>query len=223
MRNYFNNILKRIVFAVFFIFSSHSHAGSFEDFFAAVKQDDARTIQALIARGFDVNTRNENGQGALYLAFKEESYKAVDALLAAPKLDVELRSPQDESPLMMAALKGRLQTAKTLIAKGADVNKPGWAPLHYAATGGHVALMKLLLEEHAFIDAQSPNKSTPLMMAAFYGSEEAVKLLLEEGADVMMKNDQGMSAVDFAQRANRPAAFELIAAAVRAKGVKKGF
>lgn len=223
MINYFNYRLYRYVFTVFCCIGSVAVAGSFDDFFIAVKQDDARTLQRLFERGFDPNTRNENGQGGLYLAFREESYKAVDALLAAPKIDVELRSPQDESPLMMAALKGRLDTAKALIAKGAEVNKTGWTPLHYAATGGHVALIKLLLEEHAFIDPESPNKTTPLMMAAQYGSEDAVKLLLEEGAEPQLKNHLGLSAIDFATRANRPAVAELIAAAVRSKGLKKGF
>ena len=58
---------------------------------------------------------------------------------------------------------------------GADVNKPGWTPLHYAATHGHLAIMDLLLEEHAYIDAESPNGTTPLMMAAHYGTPAAVK------------------------------------------------
>ena len=44
-------------------------------------------------------------------------------------------------------------------------------------------MMRLLLEESAYIDATSPNGTTPLMMAARYGSPEAVKLLLEEGAE----------------------------------------
>jgi ankyrin repeat protein len=51
------------------------------------------------------------------------------------------------------------------------------------------------------------------MMAAMYGSTEAVKLLLAEGADTTMKNQLGMTAVDFATKANRPEAAQLIAAA----------
>jgi ankyrin repeat protein len=122
---------------------------------------------------------------------------------------------------MLAALKGQQELVTRLIARDADVNKPGWAPLHYAATGGHVAIMKLLLENYAFIDAQSPNGTTPLMMAAMYGSTEAVKLLLAEGADTTMKNQLGMTAVDFATKANRPEAAQLIAAAAEAKAGPK--
>ena len=92
-----------------------------------------------------------------------------------------MRNAKDESPLMMAALKGQQDLVTRLIARDADVNKPGWAPLHYAATGGHVAIMKLLLENHAFIDAQSPNGTTPLMMAAMYGSAAAVQAAARRG------------------------------------------
>ena len=118
---------------------------------------------------------------------------------------------------MMAALKGHLELVRQLIGRDADVNKPGWTALHYAATNGHVAVMQLLLDHHAYIDAESPNGTTPLMMAAQYGSPGAVKLLLEAGADPLLKNQLGLTAIDFAQRANRKDSADLIAAFVRAR------
>ena len=48
------------------------------------------------------------------------------------------------------------------------------------------------------------------MMAAMYGTPAAVKLLLDAGADTAMKNQLGMTAIDFAVRGNRPDAAELI-------------
>ncbi|MCM2250855.1 MAG: ankyrin repeat domain-containing protein, partial [Ramlibacter sp.] len=108
-----------------------------------------------------------------------------------------------------------LEMVKKLIKRDADVNKPGWTPLHYAATAGHLAIMELLLEQHAFIDAESPNGTTPLMMAAHYGTPAAVKLLLDAGADTAMRNQLGLSAIDFAHRAGRQEAADLIAATVR--------
>ena len=80
--------------------------------------------------------------------------------------------------------------------------------------------MTLLLDNHAYIDAASPNGTTPLMMAAFYGTPSAVKLLLEAGADPLLKNVQGLSAIDFAQRASRQESADIIAAFVRAKQPK---
>jgi hypothetical protein len=52
-------------------------------------------------------------------------------------------------------------------------------------------------------------------MAAEYGSTAAVKLLLDEGADPLMRNELGLSAVDFAMRASRKDAADLISAAIR--------
>jgi ankyrin repeat protein len=75
--------------------------------------------------------------------------------------------------------------------------------------------MRLLLDNHAYIDAASPNGSTPLMMAAMYGTFDAVKLLLDAGADPSLKNALGLSAIDFARQVQRDDVVVLIAAAVR--------
>jgi len=190
-------------------------AGSYEDFFTAIKQDNGKVVKDLLQRGFDPNTPDPNGLPALVVAVREPSLSVADLLIGWPSTNVEARTLQDESPLMMAALKGHLEIARKLIARGADVNKPGWTPLHYASTGGHVRLIELLLENHAYIDAESPNGSTPLMMAALYGTAAAVKLLLDEGADPGIRNQLGLTAIDFARRGERKDAVELIAGAIR--------
>jgi hypothetical protein len=213
MRINFKSLLYLIVLYGF----SVCHAGSFEDFFTAIKRDDAGTVSELLNRGFDPNTINPAGEYGLLLAVREPSLEVLAVLINWPKVNVEVRNPQDESALMLASLQGLTDVCGQLIAKAADVNKTGWAPLHYAATHGHLAVMTLLLDNHAYIDAASPNGTTPLMMAAHYGTPSAVKLLLEAGADPMLRNVQGLSALDFAQRANRSESVELIAAFVRSR------
>ena len=210
-----------IVHLVLALGFSAAHAGSYDDFFVAIKRDDGQAITELLKRGFDPNTIDPSGRAGLFIAVQDGSSHAAEALIAWPKTKVEWRSAKDESPLMIAALKGQTEVVRKLIARDADVNKPGWAPLHYAATGGHVDIMQILLDEYAFIDAQSPNKTTPLMMAAKYGSTAAVKLLLEAGADPTMRNELGLSAVDFALQSQRKDAADLIAAAIR-KSQPKG-
>ena len=216
MRIYF----RYFIYLVLVLGLSLARAGSYEDFFVAIKQDNPRAIRGLLERGFDPNALDPSGTHGLYLALKDGSLKAAEALIDWPKTNVEWRTPKDESALMMASLKGHTPMVRKLIARDADVNKPGWAPLHYAATSGHLEIMALLIEHHAFINAQSPNKTTPLMMAAHYGTPAAVKYLLAEGADPTMRNDLGLSAVDFAQGANRKDAAEMIAAAIRSTRAK---
>lgn len=202
-----------------------ARAGAHDDFFLAIERDDGAAIRVLLQRGFDPNTRDAKGQVGLLLALQAGSLKAFDALLGARDLQVEARSLQDESPLMMAALRGHVEAVRTLIARDADVNKTGWTPLHYAASGTQpqqALIIALLLENHAYIDAASPNGTTPLMMAAHYGTSEAVQLLLREGADPSLKNQLGLRAADFALRANRKDMAELIAAAVRRRQPNPG-
>lgn len=185
------------------------------EFFRAINQDNDLAMRSLLAQGVDPNLKNEKGMPGLYLALQEDRLKVAWVLLGSPRLKAEQRNATDESPLMMAALKGRLDVARRLIELDADVNKPGWAPLHYAATGGHLKMMELLLDNYAFIDAQAPNGSTPLMMAAYYGTPEAVKLLIQAGADLNLRNQGGFSALDLAQQANRANSAELIVEALR--------
>ena len=195
-------------------------AGSYDDFFIAIKNDDVTGVSQLLSRGFDVNTLNPEAEHGLLLAIREPSPKVTTMLLSREKIDVNPRNRNDETPLMLAAIKGQTALAQQLIDKGADVNKPGWAPLHYASTYGHLELMNLLLEHHAYIDAASPNESTPLMMAAMYGNASAVKLLLEAGADPMLRNALGLTAFDFAEKANRSDSAHILAAFMRARQPK---
>ena len=185
-------------------------AGSYDDFFQALKTDEAQVAAKVLARGFDPNTLSPDGQYPLVLAIKRPSPAVLDLLLRAKGLRAEVRTIKDESPLMLASMTGMVDVCKRLIALDADVNKTGWTPLHYAASAGHVEVIKLLLKHSAYIDAESPSKTTPLMMAAMYGNPQSVELLLEEGADASLKNDKGMTALDFADVANKQAAAKLL-------------
>ncbi|MCZ2104885.1 MAG: ankyrin repeat domain-containing protein [Comamonadaceae bacterium] len=183
-----------------------ARAGAYEDFFQAIELDDGRTVADLLRRGFDPNARDPRRQPAITVALYKDARQAAAALLRSPTLDVEARNAKDESPLMMAALRGNLEAARTLIARDADVNKTGWTPLHYAASSDApeaADMVRLLLEHAAYIDAGSPNGTTPLMMATLYGQIDVARLLLKEGADPSIKNQQGQGAIDFARRAER--------------------
>lgn len=208
---------KYFVFIVVLYGFSFAKAGSYEDFFHAIRQDNPFLIERLLIRGFDPNSVNENGVPALLLTVQNPSLRVMELLLRHPDLKVEVRTPQDESVLMLAALRGYQEICARLIALGADVNKPGWTPLHYAATGGHPRIVQMLLDAHAYIDAPSPNGSTPLMMAARYGNVDTVRLLLHAGADPTLRNELDLSAVDFALEVKRQTAADVINESIQSR------
>jgi ankyrin repeat protein len=194
---------------------SASWAGSYESFFKAVRMDDARTVRELLARGFEPNAPDPDGQPALTLALREGSPQVVAALLAQPQILIDQVNASDETPLMMAALRGEIGWATQLLERGAQVNRPGWTPLHYAASGPEPTVLALLLDRGADIEAPSPNGTTPLMMAARYGAEESVKLLLARGANVRASNVRGLGVSDFARLGDRPWLLPLVEGAAR--------
>jgi ankyrin repeat protein len=198
----FSNKIKYLVYLYVLFGFNVTLSGSYEDFFKAIELDNPAVVQQLLQRGFDPNTPTPDLQTPLILAIQKGSTKVSQVLVNSPQLQVNRPNTSDETPLMLAALQQQESLVKRLIQRGADINRPGWTPLHYAATKGHVGIIRMLLEHHAYIDAESPNGTTPLMMAAYYGTPEATKLLLEEGADPLIKNQQGLTAGLCPQRAS---------------------
>ena len=182
----------------------------------AVKFDDVSAVRKLLSQGVDPNLVDNTGTPLLVIAAREKSDK-VGALLADnPNIDLEKLDPAGENAMMLAALNDDLNFVNMLIAKDAEVNKKGWTPLHYAATNGHDDMVKVLLDHSAYIDSGSPNGTTPLMMAARGGHLSTVKLLLDEGADLRVKNQLGLTAVDFAKQYHEKDVAEGLAARLAA-------
>ena len=208
MKYYF----KYFIYLYVLIGFSSIKAGSYDDFFKAIELDQPEVVTALLQRGFDPDSPNPQGQPALMLAMQKSSRKVVEVLMAWKTTNLSIHNAQMETPLMLAAITNQLDWAKKLIERGADVNQKGWTPLHYAATKGNTEIMRLLIENHAYLDAESPNGTTPLMMAAHYGTPLATKLLLEEGADPRLQNQLGLNALAFAKQAQKAESVQYIQA-----------
>lgn len=174
-------------------------AGAYEDFFSAIEVDDDGGLRRLLARGMDPNTLDPRGQHALYLALRGGSPKVFALLLQHPAIQLDQANAAGETPLMMAALRGRVDAMKALIERGAQVDRAGWAPLHYAASGPSAEAVALLLARGASVNARAPNGNTPLMQAARYGSEDSVRLLLQKGADRKLRNARDLDAAGYAR------------------------
>ncbi|MCX4165269.1 MULTISPECIES: ankyrin repeat domain-containing protein [Paraburkholderia] len=170
----------------------------------AVKFDDVKEVTKQLANGMDPNMTDDQGMPLLVLAAREKSDKVAAALIANPKTNIEIEDKAGENAMMLASLNGDINLVNLLISKDAEVNKKGWAPLHYAASNGNDDIVKLLLDHSAYVDAGSPNGTTPLMMAARANHVSTVKLLLDNGADLTVKNQLGLTALDFAKHYKAP-------------------
>lgn len=188
-----------------FIFSISSlalaqTATQIDDFTKAAKFDDVSEVQSLLKAGVSPNTLDPKGNPMLILAIRDKSMKVTDLLLSNPSTNVNLANKSGENALMMAAFDGDFPTVKMLVlAKKAAVNKPGWSPIHYAATNGHLQITQFLMANGAMVNALSPSETTPLMMAIGSGNDELIKYLLDNGADLRMRNHEGYTAIDVAQ------------------------
>jgi ankyrin repeat protein len=188
--------------------------GELTRFFRSVQVDDATTVgKMLAARTVGPNAIDPlSGEPALIVALREGASRVAAVMLADPALKLELNAPNGNTALMMASFKHNVPVVKALLARGAIVNRPGYTALHFAAAAGDDEITKLLLDHHAYIDAEAPARYTPLMMAAREGQESTVRLLLDEGADATLKNSESLTAAQIAERADKP----LIAAAIKA-------
>ena len=205
--------LAGVVSALFAGLASANAAGEAFDaeadqvaFFRAVQIDDDRTVKTVLARGLDPNLHDpQRGETGLIIAMRNDAMRVATLLLAQPGLKIDEQSPNGNTALMMAALQKNKPAVLAMLERGAQVNRPGWTALHYAAASGDLDIMKLLLERHAYIDAASPTGTTPLMLAAREGQEDAVQLLLDEGADARLKDRAWReNAAEFAIRAQKP-------------------
>lgn len=169
----------------------------------AVRFDHGRSVMSLLLAGADPNEKDAQRNSLLHLAVREESGQALEALLKSPAIDVNAINQAGETPVMLAALKGRLDWVKTLVQRGALINEAGWTALHYAASGTQEEVVRWLVKQGADLNARSPNGTTPLMMAAGYGGLSGAEVLIDAGADVALRNDQRLSAADFARRAGQ--------------------
>ena len=144
----------------------------------AADEGSVRAVDALLARGADINMASPVHGTALSIAVQHGDTAMVKHLIDHGA-DVNLCSP-----LSSAAWGGNEDLARLLIEKGADVDK-GWnsdSPLEVAAKENKVAMVALLLATGA-----KPNggrdRGEPLYIASFRGYDEIVRKLLDAHAD----------------------------------------
>ena len=137
------------------------------------------------------------------MLFRLQHLLAVIAICAVAFLLIRAAVRSDrQSRYLHAAQDGDLDTIRSCLARGVDVNtRDGWSStaLMYASASGHDDIIGELLDAGANPNERTRLKRTPLMWAAKYGHASTIKLLLERGADSDLRDAEQMTAFDHAQ------------------------
>ena len=137
-----------------------------------------------------------------------------------PGAVLNARDSRGRTPLMLAILRDDLDETKSLLDRGANArlkDRRGWTAMHYAVSSREISeqLVRALLEADPEQDLSVESRrysETPLhILAGRPDNLEALKMLLEAGADVTVKNRRQRTPLHLAQAHGNTKAILLIA------------
>jgi uncharacterized protein len=154
----------------------------------AAERGDVETVVALLKQGADVNAAQGDGMTALHWAAMKGNAELASVLLYAGASSESTTRLGGYTPLHLASRLGKAEAVGALVEQGADVSaktSTGAMPLHLAASSGDVASIAMLLERGAEVDGrEGVYEQTPLMWATAQNRLDAMRTLLDAGADV---------------------------------------
>jgi ankyrin repeat protein len=150
--------------------------------------------------------------------------------MLAAGADINSSDGEGATLLMMACHAGNLPMVLALIDAGAEVNasdERGWTPLMKAAYNaeldrGFPDVAQALIDAGANVEMPISYGIRPLMLAAGYGETAVVETLLKAGADVMARNDGGLTALMMVKQKHYVDVINLLHEAERDAGVGEG-
>lgn len=147
----------------------------------AVQKDDVAGLQALIARGADVNELDPNGDAPLVMAAYLGHTEIVRLLLDAGA-DVTAVDPgMKATALHAAAYAGRTDAARLLIEHGIDIDrqgpKNGYTALHDAIWENNIDTARVIIDAGADLTLTSHSGETPLDFARSRHRREIIAMI----------------------------------------------
>jgi ankyrin repeat protein len=175
------------------------------------------TLQLLLNKGMEIESRDESGRTPLMLAV-ERRYAAMVQLLLERGAEVEAMDYSNRTALSYAFCGQADEVILRLLLEGGantEVNDDDGRPfLCLAARQGNTAAVRLLLEHGANIESKDHWGMTALSHAVGvgeHGSEDIVRLLLEHGADVEARiRVDGLMPLEEAVRQGNTAVVQLL-------------
>lgn len=165
----------------------------------AVDDEDVELVRELIAKGEDVNGREEDKSTPLFAAVETGSIEIVEMLLDAGA-KINARNEERQTPLMQLDYDATPELVDLLVRHGAKLNltdKENNTALIIATDNGvNADVVEALIRAGADVKLANKAGTTALMNAANRDDLASVRLIVEAGADVNAKDDEGETAWD---------------------------
>jgi len=132
----------------------------------------------------------------MFEAIRNDNIKEVKSLLEQ-KVDPNSVDEDGDHLLLYAALYSSLDCMQLLIEQGSNVNAKNKIDETALMWSVHdLAKMKLLIEHGADVNAKAKTGNTPLLIASIgHGKYDAIKLLIDKGANVLAVNNRKENAL----------------------------
>ncbi|XP_065343629.1 serine/threonine-protein phosphatase 6 regulatory ankyrin repeat subunit B-like [Cloeon dipterum] len=169
----------------------------------AAKEGNLGIVQQLLSQRADVQLKDHNGWTALHYAILTNNQDLVQKLLDNGA-DIESKTNRKETALHLTAYKNFTGLTQKLIDCGGDVNSKndhGLTCVIFATVNRNRDLLEVLLKNNANVNAKTRFLGyTALQIAVFEDYPEILEKLVDFGADVNLKNDDGWTPLHFAAR-----------------------
>ena len=186
------------------------YSGGFDrltyDFHQAVIENNVPKVKELLKNGVDVNLRGDEGRTAFMYACWYSQAAVGDVLLAAGA-NPNLSDNHEWTAMDYAASRGHVGAVLFLInnVKMRDKrNNLNYAKLMYVASNNNHPEFLEQPNAHEYINRVSADGTTPLLNAIGNGFVDAVKKMVEMGADIHLRANRGYTALDLAAWYNQP-------------------